>query len=239
MGSTLSHSDTDIVSREQLSLIETPMGTETFKPIPHLELIVTLEKALYRRGVSVIREQFSIRRDGSRIFGTMDLNLKGVPGSCASLGFRTSNDKSLSIQIVAGVRVFVCDNLALNGDFIALKRKHTSGLNLLDEITIAVTKFESHYITLREEISGLQQKQLSDLEAKGLIHDVFAAQIMPVRFFPQVSHEYFEPRHDEFKPRNAWSLHNAFTETAKEMPITSRMDATQEVGRYFGLVSKN
>jgi len=42
---------------------------------------------------------------------------------------------------------------------------------------------------------------------------------------------------DEFRPRTAWSLHNAFTAVAKEMPITTRMPAIQELGRYFGMTN--
>jgi len=40
---------------------------------------------------------------------------------------------------------------------------------------------------------------------------------------------------DEFRPRTSWSLHNAFTAVAKEMPITTQMPAIQELGRYFGM----
>ena len=34
----MSHVDTDLVSREQLALVETPDATRSFKPIPHIEL---------------------------------------------------------------------------------------------------------------------------------------------------------------------------------------------------------
>jgi len=37
--------------------------------------------------------------------------------------------------------------------------------------------------------------------------------------------------------RTAWSLHNAFTAVAKEIPITTRMPAIQELGRYFGMTN--
>jgi hypothetical protein len=34
----LSHVDTDLVTREQLALVETPAATRSFKPVPHVGL---------------------------------------------------------------------------------------------------------------------------------------------------------------------------------------------------------
>jgi hypothetical protein len=80
-------------------------------------------------------------------------------------------------------------------------------------------------------------RELSDTAAKAIIHDVFASGVLPLRLLPEASHLYFEPPVDEFRPRNAWSLHNAFTGAAKVMPITTRMSAIQELGRLFGMAS--
>src|SRR2546425_11379049 len=38
-----------------------------------------------------------------------------------------------------------------------------------------------------------------------------------------------------FRPRTAWSLHNAFTGLAKEMPMPTRLPAIQAVGKLFGM----
>jgi hypothetical protein len=61
----------------------------------------------------------------------------------------------------------------------------------------------------------LKEVPLSEIEAKALLHDAFLASKFPLRFFPEVSHEYFHPQYDEFAPGNAWSLYNAFTMAAK------------------------
>jgi hypothetical protein len=74
---------------------------------------------------------------------------------------------------------------------------------------------QDHFGRLTREIEGLKERKLIDIEAKALMHDVFAQGLMPVRFLPEVSHSYFEP---DFEPRNAWSLHNAFTTSAKRCP---------------------
>jgi hypothetical protein len=141
----------------------------------------------------------------------------------------------MSIQLCAGLSVFVCDNLAFRGDMIALRRKHTSGLNLRIELAGAVLRFQEHFGRLAGEVERLKERELPDLQAKALIHDAFAQGLFPVRFLPWVSRSYFAPDIPEFEPRTAWSLHNAFTGPAKVMLMTTRLPAIQALGKFFGM----
>lgn len=234
----IAHVDSDVVTREQLALVPAPIATETFKPIPHIELVESLDKTIQAAGLSTVSEKLALRRDGQMLFGVRTLGGLGTVDGQAALGIRTANNKTMSLQMVAGLTVFVCDNLAFRGDMIALKRKHTSGLSLGEELRQGLEQFKRHFEVLTNEIEGLKTRGLTDTEAKAIIFDVFRAGIMPTRFLPAVAKEYFEPRHVEFEPRNAWSMHNAFTEVAKEMPVTTRTEATEEIGRFFGMASK-
>jgi hypothetical protein len=194
-----------------------------------------LDRTLNQFGMHIQHEQFAIRRDGSVLFGVLQLAYGETQDGVAALGIRTANNKTMSLQICAGIQVFVCDNLAFRGDMIALKRKHTAGLNLKEELTVALIRFQDHFGRLTNEIATLKDRRLIDVEAKALIHDVFVQGLMPVRLLPEVSRQYFEPTIEEFAPRNAWSLHNAFTHAAKAMPMTTRLPAIQAVGRQFGM----
>ena len=234
----ISHVDTDLVTRDQLRAIPMPATTSTFKPIPHIELVESLENVLQQSRMTIAKEQFAIRRDGSALFGVLNLSYSESADGTAALGLRTANDKTMSIQICAGLTVFVCDNLAFRGDLIALRRKHTSGLNLGDELAGAVLRFRDHFTRLVSEIDGLKERRLTDLDAKGLIHDAFAKKLMPVRMLPAVSAAYFEPT-SQLEPRNAWSLHNAFTALAKDMPMSTRLGAIQDLGKLFGMASES
>jgi hypothetical protein len=236
------HSDTHLVTRDTLRALPAVVGTDTFKPIAHIELVETLESQLNQREIQIIAEQFSLSKDGMKMFGTLDLTLNGMEGMCASLGMRTANNRTMTLQMIAGARVFVCDNMAFSGDTILLRRRHTSGLNLIDEVALALNEYESHYRALKTDIASLMGLNMADSVAETIIYDIFAKrEIMPVRFLPVVHAVYFkefvtnpEPKFAAFSARTAWSLLNAFTEVAKEMPLTTRMDATQEVGTVFG-----
>jgi hypothetical protein len=237
-GTLVSHVDTDIVTRAQLLAVPTPEPTATFRPVPHYELIDMLDQVLNQASIHIRQEQFALRRDGAVLFGVLQLAYGKSGDGVAAVGLRTGNNKTMSLQICAGLSVFVCDNLCFRGDLIALKRKHTSGLNLRVELAEAVIRFEEHFGRLTGEVASLKERWLADLEAKALIHDVFTQGLMPVRFLPDVSKAYFEPQLPAFEPRSAWSLHNAFTGVAKEMPMTTRLPAIQAVGKLFGMSSE-
>ena len=235
-GQLMSHVDTDLVTREQLAVIPAPEPTATWRPIPHIELVETLERVL-RVNQIAIREERSLRRDGSTLFGVLQLAYEDTPDGTAAMGLRTSNDKTMSIQICSGLSVFVCDNLVFRGDLIALNRKHTAGLNLRTELAGAVLRFQDHFGRLAGEITQLKAREIADEQAKSIIHDVFVGGLMPLRFLPDVAEAYFQPKLPDFMPRTAWSLHNAFTAAAKAMPISTRLPATQAIGRLFGMSS--
>ena len=98
----MSHVDTDLVTREQLALVNTPDATRSFKPVPHIELIPTLEDVLRENRIAIRKEQFAPRRDGAILFGVLQLQYQDTLDGTAALGLRTSNKRTMSIQICGG-----------------------------------------------------------------------------------------------------------------------------------------
>ncbi len=93
-----------------------PPSTDTFKPIAHAALIDELENSLAFRHISIVRDEYAVSPDGMRLFGLLELNAE-YEGVRFAIGLRNANDKSMRLGMVAGYRVFVCDNMALSGDF--------------------------------------------------------------------------------------------------------------------------
>src|SRR5262249_45250683 len=137
----LSHAATQLVTIDELAAI--PAGPQLgprHRPVAHIELVTAVKEAFDERGFSVAREQYSVTREGARLFGTIDLDSAGArqlghgaEGGLA-VGLRHSNDAAFALGVVAGRRVFVCDNLVFSGDTKVLQRKHTSGLDLGAEV---------------------------------------------------------------------------------------------------------
>ena len=226
------------ISRSQLSNIEAPPKTKTWHPVKHFDLLMTLHEALKKRDIEVSSEQLAISRGGALFYGVLDLNKQGSPDFKSSLGVRSSNNRLLAIKIAVGGRVVVCDNLMFSGDMIALKRKHTSGLNLRVEVDNAIKVFSSKFESFCTEIQRMKFKKIDDNVAKTLVFDVFAVQkIYPTRFLKVVAKEYLTPSFTEFEPRTLWSLYNAFTYAAKGMSPERKFSALQQVGKFFNTIS--
>ena len=250
MGALLSaHSGSREMTLAELSSLPKPepLG-RLHQPVPHHELVEVLKDELETAGYAATREEYAVQHRGLKLFGIMDLVPKPGISSLLSngdkglgLGFRHGNDQSMSLHLVAGCRVFVCDNLTLSGDLIVLRRKHTKGLSLRDEIKAGVERLLSEYAALDRGISYLKEQGLSHEAAKATIYDAFVHHdILPMRFLSNVGSWYFQPpaNAEDCRPRTAWGLHNAFTRVVKELSSPARrFEATTRIGQVFGLKS--
>jgi hypothetical protein len=224
------------ITREALANVETPEATSTWRPVPHAELVNRLYAEFAERGIEVVREQLAIQSQGQLLFGVFDLNMIGPDGDFrGAFGFRTSNNKSLAIRAVAGLRVFVCDNLALSGDEQVLRRTHTSKLDIGRETAAAVDRFTQRNSQVADQVQVQKARTISDGEAKQLVYDAFTQKLLPLRLLPTVHQEYFEPSFPEFRdgPHSLWRLNNAFTFAAKDLGDGRRHVALNGLGRYF------
>ena len=68
------------------------------------------------------------------MFGVLDLETQ-MEGCRFSIGIRNSHDKSIRLGLTAGLRVFVCSNMAFSGDFRPVLAKHTKSFNLVDTLS--------------------------------------------------------------------------------------------------------
>lgn len=228
-GTLIAHRGATLVEKTDLARIGTPSPTKSWRPIPHGVLVNTLGEVLSSRGLTVRKESYAVQREGDVLFGVLDLNWGETAEYYAAIGLRTSNDKSFCLQIAIGLRVFVCDNLAFHGDLIALKRKHTAKLDLLDEITKAVRRYEIGYGQYQKHIEALQHHVWSPREARERIYEAFARKIVPVRLFHDIALPYLE----RVEPCTPWETLNVFTNVMKKLKPSVQFDATVRLGRLF------
>ncbi len=112
----MAHCWSSKITREELKVIPTPAGSTTHQPLPHFEIVGALVETLSFRQISVVREEYAVSGDGMKMFGVLDLETT-FDGCRFSIGVRNSNDKSMRLALTVGYRVFVCDNMAFQGDF--------------------------------------------------------------------------------------------------------------------------
>lgn len=110
------HCGAHSVEMEQVSSVSTPASTASWQPIPHDQLIRTVQTTLNATNLSMRTQAHSLTHDGARYFGLMEIHSHYVNSSdyCWVLGLRNSHDKTFPAGIVAGASVFVCDNLSFS-----------------------------------------------------------------------------------------------------------------------------
>jgi phytoene dehydrogenase-like protein len=171
-----------------------------------------------------------------RMFGFLEIN-DGTSDVGFAIGVRNSHDKTFSLGLTVGYRVFVCDNLAFHGDFTPVTRKHTKHFDPVEVIDVAVGKMQRHFEPMKRDIDVWQNHSLADHVAKSVIFDAFIADGVdaPKHMAREVARHYFEPDHPEFEARNLWTLSNGFTSAFKALEPVPQMKAIASLGPFLAL----
>ena len=215
MSSLCLHTGAKIIEMEQLRDVATPEATPTWTPVAHDALVDSVKGALVSSGASIVKEEHALYRDGARYFGLLHLSENNDGGNTV-IGIRNSHDNTFPAGVSLGNHVFVCDNLSFSGD-VTVARKHTRfiGRDLDRLIYFAVGKLADLRQKQLVRFAAYKGRELSDVEAHDLIVRALLAHIISGEAVTKVVGEWRKPAHDEFAPRNVWSLFNDFTEVLK------------------------
>ena len=220
------HCDAGKASRDDVKAVLMPPNTKTHYPIPHYQLLRETEDCLGEYGYRVTEEQHGLTTDGARYFGLLNLHNDHSDFGLV-VGVRNSHDKKFSAGLVAGSRVFVCDNLAFSGT-INIARKHTRHiLNDLPHLMgRLVGKLGAYFNHQTDQIQAYKDAELSEARARWLMIEGVKRGVYGCTQLPKILEEWEKPRHEEFEPRNVWSLFNSITEIAKSWPVAQVMRRT-------------
>ena len=169
-----------------------------------------------------------------KMFGVLDLET-AFEGCRFSIGVRNANDKSMRLAMTVGYRVFVCDNMAFQGDFSPVLAKHSKNFNLIDAVSVGVDRMQRNFEPMRRQIEIWKQSQLPNEVAKLIIYKAFVEGELeaPKHLARRVHDLYFNPQFEEFARPTRWSLANAFTSAFKELDPIPQFKATAKLGPFL------
>lgn len=206
----LLHCGAGVVDAAELRALETPEGTKSHVPIPHADVVEMVKFSLIYHGHEITEETHAITPDGNRYFGA--LTLRSPHGDYTDMvGLRNSHDKKFPIGISFGSRVFVCDNLAFNGENV-IKRRHTRNAkrDLPALVSDIVTPLHDYRKAQAETIQTYRNTVLTDDQADLLIMQLYRQGVINVQRIANVMLAWDEPPHD-WGDRTAWRMFNATT----------------------------
>jgi hypothetical protein len=217
MNGLMLHAGASAATLEQVAEVTTPAAEKGWQPIAHVDVINLVQSTLAQRNLTVVSQGFALWQNGMRMFGVLELRNGQTPSDYAlTIGVRNSHDKSFAAGAALGSKVFVCDNMAFSGE-ITFARKHT--LNIARDLPQLVSAAIGRLVDLRgwqdKRIAAYKQYEMTDALAHDIIVRSLDRKVIGPMKVLDVLKEYREPRHDDFKPRTAWSLFNAYTEISK------------------------
>jgi hypothetical protein len=211
------HCGAEVANRSNLNAIETPASTESWFPLPHADLLESVEAQLQETGFVIEAETHALSKKGARYFGLLQVTLPSRSREDFKwiVALRNSHDKTFPAGLVAGSRVLVCDNLAFSGE-VTLSRKHTrfASRDLPGLTARAIGKLSQSLIGMDNRLDAYRSHDISTRSAHDLLIRCVDAEAFPVTQLPAVLKEWREPKHEAFESKNAWSLFNAVTEIA-------------------------
>ena len=131
------HCGGSVVTRNDVCSVETPANTSSYVGVDYgwlLDLVEDVADGVL--GLPLRSDEYGLNRAGNQLFAAFTYESEGESG--LSIGVRASHDKSLPVGVVAGSRVFVCDNLAFCGESFKVVRRHTK--NVLNDVKSRVAE---------------------------------------------------------------------------------------------------
>ena len=222
-------------TKADLAAVPVPEPTESYHPVPYGRFIEEVELHVPRFGLTVQSSAFALAREGGQMFGVLTcVNGKPAADYALAIGVRNSYDRSLSVGLTLGSRVFCCDNLAFSGE-VTMHRKHT--VNVFRDLPDLIYRMLSQVSSMRErtdgEIAAMKVLELSQRHAHDLMIQAVKDDVLSASRLPLVIEGWELPRHTEFEPRTAWSLFNAFTEVQKGASPRAQMDGSLRLSSLF------
>jgi len=231
------HAGGRLVTLDELLACRTPPPEGRWHPVSHTRVLAAVKETLHGAGYVVRAEQYGLARSDARFFGVLDLETPLAQGVGLSVGVRNSIDKSFPLGFAAGSRVFVCDNLAFRAELLVRRKHTTNGMRAFGTaIGSAVASLTSFREAEESRIRRMAGMELTPAQASHVILSAFRKGIISSLQLPKVCREWEEPRHDDFKPRTAWSLFNAFTEVLKPRAISAPQQFVASTIRLNGLL---
>jgi Domain of unknown function (DUF932) len=225
------HCNAFSAGRDRVFAIPTPEPTTTWKPVAHRQFIESILEQSDRSGLTLKSEGYGLTRHGHRLFGVLAFEQSAEHGFC--IGIRNSHDKTMTAGIVAGARIFVCDNLAFSGAF-QVKRKHTSGIDISAIVCDAFKQLPDQIENLFKNLERLKVEGLSDDEARAVIFRTAEKGVIAPSEMLGVWNEYKQPCHEEFREPTKFNLLMAFTEKAKRQPVSKLDRLHQQLPALLG-----
>lgn len=209
------------VDEEHVRLIETPRDTASYKAVPYYAILDTIQERIDKSPWMIDKAEYALGRKGMQLFGVMTLRSRDADWSsraldsiAPSIGFRSSHDKSISVGLVTGASVFVCDNMMFETSGFRAVRKHTR--NVFNDIERIIDRTidtsEEQYSKMYGSRQEMKQIPISRDRGYELLGLAYGQGIVTPTQYTSAVNEWRSPSFaGAFEEEDFWSLYNSIT----------------------------
>ena len=207
-------------SEETVCSIDEPEFTKTWHPVSHSKVISSLENAVQKADIGIVKRQYSLGQKGLNMFGVWELDVQSN-GVNWAMGIRNSLNKKFAVGVCAGSHVFVCDNLAFTGQFVEFK-KHTSSLDMETLNALAgraITGVTKKMKIFTDWHTKLKAFSLDSTEFKVLTFESMKRGVFAPSKFNQFLSCYDEENDQTEHSESLYAFHGAVTRLMREASL--------------------
>lgn len=223
-------------SIEDIGRMPVPHATASYQPVPQAVLYKMWGTRMEQAGYRISREQHWASQDQDVFLSLITIQAPSIDNGMYSwqAALINSYNRQVSIKTAVGAEVFVCTNGCLSAEFM-LRTKHTGGVwdRLESFVSDSVKSVGYRIDSIRDMFNRYQEVDVSsDRLVDHVVCDAYRNNVIPASGIGQVLDHWRTPEHAEFKPRNLWSLYNAFTSYDRGRSLFER---TGRVNRLHSL----
>lgn len=229
------------INYAELQGIATPEKTETYEPVPFVDLLDNTKKICDDLlGMEYVDQKLAVSKNEQKFFGLLQYKSTDDENIGQAVGIRGSHDKTMSNGFCTGATVFVCDNMSFTGD-ITYMRKHTKNVykDLEDKLVSVIYNSKNKFKNILQDAEAMKSINLSTDDAYSFIGRAQGYKVLGARQASDAIRHWNEPPYGEFMDNNLWSAYNACTEALKSTPpnkiIERHISLHERVVQDFGI----
>ena len=220
----------------ELSKVELPIQTISYKPINHLSVIDSIKEQIDKKNIVISSEIYKSNSNGNQLTGEFRFKSNLDKDIDLSLIFQNSYDKSMSFKLVSGFWTYCCKNGQCYGDLGTFKRRHVGEIQSLTPINIikqldSVEQEFDKAIVLKNKLKETEITKRTVAELIGrLYHEQELLQTTQLSILKQ---EMDTPQFDYGVENTAWNLYSNITHSYKQLHPRLYIEQNSKLSNFF------
>jgi len=221
-----------LVTPEMVFSVPVPESTDTYQAVSNRQLVdfvkVQMDKTF---GFPLEKEEYALARRGNHMFGVLKYDVGFDHGF--GIALKNSYDYSMRIATAGGGQYNVCSNTCISGDSFVEMRRHTKNVwkTFTSNFDQKLELMYKDFLNMMTEFDALKEEEITEVEGYELLGVMRGMDKLKPQQETAAFDAWKKPTHEEFEPRNLFSLYNACTEGMKR---NNPHDAIQSLAGVHG-----